>query len=330
VPTSGSLSGINIYNTALSAAQVAGLYTTVAGNSPLPSATNVTIGPGATLDVNGVSQTVGSVSGPAGAAIALGSGGGVLTTGAAVSSTFVGSISGTGTVNKQGASTFSLNGSLAAGVTVNVNGGAVSFGGNSGNVALNRTFAALNIGSGASSIVAASTYPFTPLVLQPTVLSFAADGTSKLNLTNNEVFDSEPLQAAVDRITTGQIFTTSTGGGLGSLALSANQTEIRFTLLGDTNLDGSVDVGDLGSLATNYGATSGATWAGGDSNYDGAVGVGDLGALATNYGQSLLSGGTVAAIPTATIAAGAVPEPTSAMILAVLLTAGLRRRRSKA
>jgi hypothetical protein len=64
---------------------------------------------------------------------------------------------------------------------------------------------------------------------------------------------------------------------------------VAFTTPGDTNGDGTVDVGDLGILAANYGKTTGATWATGDFNGDGAVDVGDLGILAANYGSGSAS-----------------------------------------
>jgi hypothetical protein len=98
--------------------------------------------------------------------------------------------------------------------------------------------------------------------------------------------------------------------------------EIRFTLTGDTNLDGAVDVGDLGALATAYGVTTGAVWSQGDSNYDGAVNVGDLGSLATNYGTNLGTG--PAAVATAAVA---VPEPSAVGLLIIAGASLLRRRR---
>src|SRR5439155_12707330 len=103
----------------------------------------------------------------------------------------------------------------------------------------------------------------------------------------------------------------------------AGKFEARFTLKGDTNLDGAVGVGDLGALATAYGITGGQTWANGDSTQDGNVDVADLGALATNYGTQLsvppIGGGIAAAAqPAALIASAggaAVPEPASLTLL---------------
>jgi len=183
-----------------------------------------------------------------------------------------------------------------------------------------------------------SSFPFTPTILQPATHNFA-DSSAKLNLTNNEAILNEPLATTVGRITSNQIFSTSTGGGIGSLSLGPAQTEVRFTLLGDTNLDGSVDVTDLGNLASSYGATSSALWVQGDTNYDGAVDVTDLGNLASNYGGHLATGPSaggaevMVAGTLATVATGgaAVPEPTALGLLGIG-AAGLfggRRRRVK-
>src|SRR5207302_11460529 len=89
------------------------------------------------------------------------------------------------------------------------------------------------------------------------------------------------------QIISNQIFTTTAGGLLGYADLGGGQTEVRFTFLGDTNLDGRVDVTDLGNLASNYGTTTGAVWTQGDFDYNGTVDVSDLGDLASTYGSAL-------------------------------------------
>src|SRR5439155_6873554 len=104
----------------------------------------------------------------------------------------------------------------------------------------------------------------------------------------------------------------------------AGKFEVRYTLKGDTNLNGGVDVGDLGALATYYGLSGGQMWANGDFNQDHNVDVGDLGALATNYGTQLgtspsFGGGqSMAASPAAVVsgsASAAVPEPGTLSLL---------------
>jgi hypothetical protein len=135
------------------------------------------------------------------------------------------------------------------------------------------------------------------------------------------------------QIVSGQIFSSDLSGGkLGYGDFGGGLVRVRFTLPGDTNLDGSVTVADLGALSTSYGATSGAVWSQGDFDFNGTVDVADLGGLATTYGTSLAggpaaTGGTMIALPIAQIAT-TVPEP--ALLLpgtAVLATLLTRRRR---
>ncbi|MGA2440140.1 MAG: PEP-CTERM sorting domain-containing protein, partial [Tepidisphaeraceae bacterium] len=107
---------------------------------------------------------------------------------------------------------------------------------------------------------------------------------------------------------------------------------VKFALLGDTNLDGTVDFGDLLTVADHYGTTNN-DWADGNFTYDpsGLVDVEDLLALAQNY-QEPLTADQAAQLPAAfvsewTLAQSEVPEPTSAaMILAGSCLLLARRR----
>ncbi len=67
---------------------------------------------------------------------------------------------------------------------------------------------------------------------------------------------------------------------------TAGQVIVAYTLYGDANLDGKVNLSDLGILGDNYGRT-GMTWQEGDFNYDGVVNLSDLGYLGDNYGRAL-------------------------------------------
>lgn len=91
--------------------------------------------------------------------------------------------------------------------------------------------------------------------------------------------------------------------------LAANTILIRFTRVGDVNLDGVVGFADLITVARNYGKT-GRNWDQGDVNYDGAVGFDDLLAVARNYG-----------------AAAALEQVTAMSLPAHVLPFGRRKRR---
>ena len=88
----------------------------------------------------------------------------------------------------------------------------------------------------------------------------------------------------------------------------------RYTRLGDTNLDGTVNLDDFTALAAGFG--SGTSWFQGDSNYDGLVNLDDFTALAANFGSSAPGDAP----------RSSVPEPTALSLLAVA-TMGLARRR---
>ena len=101
---------------------------------------------------------------------------------------------------------------------------------------------------------------------------------------------------------------------------------------GDIDGDLTVSVTDLGILAGNYNSGTGLTWYQGDIDGNGEINVTDLGMLAGNYGFD----GTndmPTMVPTGAMAGGSapeVPEPTTAVLLALAGPALLaRKRRSK-
>lgn len=108
------------------------------------------------------------------------------------------------------------------------------------------------------------------------------------------------------------------------VSVDATSVLLSYALVGDTNLDGSVNFLDLTALAASYGS-AGATWAQGDFNYDGAVNFLDLTALAANYGGAL-PGEAVAGLP---VGAVIVPEPSIPMSLLVAAAVFLASRRRK-
>ena len=119
--------------------------------------------------------------------------------------------------------------------------------------------------------------------------------------------------------------------------LSSGQIEIKYTLLGDANLDGLVNAADFTIFAANFNQPV-TVWDQGDFNYDGLVNAADFTDLAANFNQSVsgadVPAGDVAALD-AFAAANGLPLPTSSVpepaTGSVTLLAGLglisRRRR---
>lgn len=70
--------------------------------------------------------------------------------------------------------------------------------------------------------------------------------------------------------------------------VDANSVLIRYTAMGDANLDGTVNSGDFNLLASNFGL-GGARWAKGDFNFDSVVNSSDFNTLASNFGFTLPS-----------------------------------------
>jgi autotransporter-associated beta strand protein len=121
--------------------------------------------------------------------------------------------------------------------------------------------------------------------------------------------------------------------------LSSGQIELKYTLLGDANLDGIVNGSDFSILAANFGL--GATnWDQGNFLYSSSVNGSDFSALAANFGQGD-SGADVqvtqadsAALDSFAIANGlplptfaAVPEPASCVLHSLATISLLTRRR---
>jgi hypothetical protein len=115
--------------------------------------------------------------------------------------------------------------------------------------------------------------------------------------------------------------------------LSSGQIELKYTLLGDANLDGIVNAADFTILAANFNQTV-TGWDQGDFNYDGIVNAADFTDLAANFNQSAsgaASAGDVAALDAFVAANGIslanVPEPASLGLSTFGAVSILARRR---
>ncbi len=99
---------------------------------------------------------------------------------------------------------------------------------------------------------------------------------------------------------------------------------IKYTRMGDANLDGVVNLNDFNRLAANFGG-SGKIWATADFNFDGIVSLHDFNLMSANFGFSAGPNGPTPEDWSAL--AAAVPEPSTMGLLFAALPLVRRRRR---
>jgi hypothetical protein len=127
------------------------------------------------------------------------------------------------------------------------------------------------------------------------------------------------------------------GGTFGGEAVDPTAVLVRYTLLGDATLDGSVDFIDLVKLAQNYNtrvaSTTSSWWYRGDFNYDGNVDFNDLVKLAQNYNTAFpgapIPGATPAFEQDLAAAFAQAPEPGTLALLGFCAAAAQVRRRRR-
>jgi hypothetical protein len=124
----------------------------------------------------------------------------------------------------------------------------------------------------------------SPLSTVSTELSQAYDGG---------LWDQPGLTSSVAKTTAGvtalaygeaSVLGLSTFDGL---TLGGNAVLVKYTLVGDANLDGSVDFSDFSVLQNHMGQPG--PWSSGDFNYDGTVNFNDFSLLQNNYNKTLAS-----------------------------------------
>jgi len=93
---------------------------------------------------------------------------------------------------------------------------------------------------------------------------------------------------------------------------------VRYTYLGDANVDGKVNALDFNAVATSFGGSS-KIWSQGDFNSDGLVNTTDFTALSQNFNLTL-PGPALGAL---------VPEPTTAIVMSGSVAALFARRRRR-
>ena len=301
----GDISAIVEYNSVLSAAQIAqdtaALNTLFFGAgsfssySVLPTTTPVNISAsGAALDLEGITQSIGSLTGVSGSHIYLG--GGALITGsnttAGASTTYAGSISDTGGVNsitggtltKIGAGTEVLTGSNSYSGGTFLNGGI------------------LNVNSDVALGLAPAS-PATSITFTGTsTLQFGASFTTNSNrniVINSGVtgtLDSDNKTAVVSGVISGPggLAVANSAGTAGSLTLSGDDTYTGATSVNSGVLSLTGTLGAGGGTAINNSATFTETGAGvitGVSALTNTSGTSSLAGINTYTGATNVNGG---------------------------------------
>jgi autotransporter-associated beta strand protein len=292
---------------------------------------NAVTGPAA-LDLNGRTETIGSLDN-----------GGTVTTGAGALS--VGPVTGTGTINVSAAGgslvanylrqgTLTLAPGATAAVRPRSAGGATS------------VLRSLGIGGSTDAWTGKLDLADTAMILDhsggntspiATVANQLKAGRAGGNWSGNGITSSSAAATpgtALGYAESSQVLGAG-GGTFRGQPADGTALLLRYTLYGDTNLDGFVNGTDFAILAGNFGKT-GQFWSAGDLDYDLAVTASDFALLAGNFGKIAPGGGGVSlsageweALEAFGTSIGVpVPEP-GAAALVVLAGAGLLSRRRR-
>jgi autotransporter-associated beta strand protein len=314
---------------------IAGTY--ASGNSTVSSPITVDGGvvfsaaSGASLTVSGVIQDGADTHGSARHAIRVAGAGTVTLTNAETNTgdTFVdsgtlvlassASLNG-GSINVFTPGTMYINGSVPATEKIYTQGKTILAGNTSTTDAKNLSLGTITVDSGGLFQIAHSTVTAKPVVLTSGPIEFFTDTTGRVDVTNNVLIAPHDQNAVRGLLLAGQIMTSTPGGTVGYGDAGGGLTRVQFTLAGDGDLSGNVDLTDFTYLAANFNNTSGtATWLQGDYNYDGNVDLTDFTYLASNFNK------------TAPVSAGGIgaPVPEPLLTPAVLIGAAMLRRRRK-
>jgi autotransporter-associated beta strand protein len=130
-PFNGLIDDVSVFSRALTQPEITNLMAGLKVSSPaLPTNANVVVGSGATLQLDTVAQTIGSLSGSNSSSVVLGGStySNAFTFGNTSNTVFAGSISGNGSVTKNGTGTVTLSGVNSYSGSTTISNGTVKFG----------------------------------------------------------------------------------------------------------------------------------------------------------------------------------------------------------
>jgi autotransporter-associated beta strand protein len=264
-----------------------------------------------------------------------------------------GNISGAFSITKTGANILTLSGTNSYSGATTVSAGGLVIG-SAGSLPATTSVA----------VASAATVQLSMGIGQVTVGGLSIAGSGVLDITNNHMIvtygASDPIGTIYGYLSSG--FNNGSWNGTGIISstaqslnnglaygvgfadgadgvvagLSSGQIELKYTLLGDANLDGTVNGSDFSILAANFG-TGATNWDHGNFLFSSSVNGSDFSSLAANFGQG--DGGADDGVTPADVAAldafatangllADVPEPGYAA-LAVMGIAGVMARRGR-
>ncbi len=234
-----TLSGANAYTgaTTISAGTLQ-----LSGGSAIANTSTVTLAnvAGATLDLNGTSETIGALAGggAAGGNVTLGAG--TLTTGVATNTTYSGVISGTGGLTKQGTGAFTLSGANTYTGATTINAGTLTLG------------AANRIADASAVVLNAGTFNLNNF--SETVGSIAGTGAVSLG-TGTLTTGGDNTSTAYSGVMSGTGGLTKTGTG--TFTLSGNNTYTGATSInaGTLTLGAADRIANTSAVTVAGGAT---------------------------------------------------------------------------
>jgi autotransporter-associated beta strand protein len=367
----GLMDEMQFYNVTLTGSQVASLFTTDSvsggGQQYLPTTTPLTIASSATLDLNGNNQTIGSLSGAAGSAVALGAG--TLTTnGNGASTTFGGVISGAGGLTKTGAGllvipgantyagpttvqngTLRIENSLTSTSAVHVaNGARLELPSDGTKLRVIKTGTVLTAGTGKIDIAdnkliatasPAGSWNGTAYTDVTGLIASGRNGNAAPLWDGNGIITTQSSATSgnyhsigVARASDVRPATATATGLWAGQTITGTDTLVMFTYGGDATLDGKINVDDY--IKIDSGIAAGLTgWSNGDFNYDGKVNIDDYTTvidanIGNQSGVFPTAGGIEGGGGLSSVSGvSAVPEPAATGIIMGLASAALMRRR---